>query len=163
MEQELLNTFADDGEVYFRFEIQDQGLANKLSSIVDIDKVDANSVYAYANKESFDTFLSLNIPYRIITETPVDEALFKMAENIRSDEITAWDFYPTYEAAHIDMMDQFQRPTDICHVFSIGKSGGPRIKNGKLSRSSISGRPNHSFYTQVQCMAMSWQVMFCRG
>jgi len=131
---EISQFFDDGGEIHFRFQIEDRELLNKLSSMIDIDNVTGNDVFAYANESGFGQFLKLNIAYQIIIDPEVDELIFNMLQHVDTDEITAWDFYPTYEA-YLDMMNQFQKDyPNLCEVFSIGQSvNGRELMVAKIS------------------------------
>jgi len=120
--QDLAQVFEEIGEIHFRFNIEDSKQIIVLSSIIDIDNVIDNEVFAYANQQEFAKFLALGLPYQIIPEPVVIESDFRMLDHVNMDEITDWDFYPTYEA-YVEMMEQFAVDyPDICQVFSIGKS-----------------------------------------
>jgi len=124
------------GEIHFSFQLDDRELLPLISKIVDIDHVTDNTGFAYANEEQFSKFLSLGLPYRILIDPPVNPSDFKILDQVNVDEITAWDFYPTYEA-YLDMMDQFAVDyPDICQVFSIGESEeGRKLMMAKISDS----------------------------
>ena len=120
--QDLAQVFEEIGEIHFRFNVKDGKQIVVLSSIIDIDNVIGSEVFAYANQQEFAEFLALDLPYQIIPEPLVDENDFRMLDHVNMDEITDWDFYPTYEA-YVEIMEQFAADyPDICQVFSIGKS-----------------------------------------
>ncbi|MCD4698201.1 MAG: hypothetical protein K8S16_18405 [Bacteroidales bacterium] len=118
---QIFNQYKNGGEVYFRFQ-QDNNLLTKLSDVVSIDgATNSNWVYAYANQKQFTRFVEIGIEFEMLQHpgtliTPV----LKNIVNIK--DIEEWDFYPTYEA-YIDLMYQFESNyPGLCTVFSIGQS-----------------------------------------
>ncbi|MCF8378315.1 MAG: hypothetical protein K9H49_01985 [Bacteroidales bacterium] len=114
-------SFKNGGEVYFRFKTNLQNLS-KINAIISIDRVGTDEwVYAYANKNQFDTFNKLNIKKELLQHpgTLIDPVLKK---SVNTKEMDDWDFYPTYDA-YIDIMQQFEiEYPNLCTVFSIGQS-----------------------------------------
>jgi PKD repeat protein len=131
---ELAQLINETGEVHFRFSVEDPNQIGKLSSIIEIDNVVGNEVFAYAKPQAFAKFLTFGFPYQIIIDPLVNESDFNMLAHVNMDEITDWDFYPTYEA-YIEMMEQFAVDyPEICQVFSIGKSvDGRDLMMAKIS------------------------------
>lgn len=113
------------GEVYFSFQILDKVDLQKTSSIISIDNIKDNTVFAYANVNEFNSFLDLGIKYNVLIE-PSLQIHPKMLDDINSKQVNDWDFYPTYEA-YEDLMYQFESDyPDICKVFSIGQTNDGR-------------------------------------
>lgn len=54
---------AEKNEFYFVFERPDGEVMKEMGSFLSIDDVTADSVFAYANKNAFETFLGYNIPF----------------------------------------------------------------------------------------------------
>jgi hypothetical protein len=123
----------DRGEVYFSFQIEDRDLIHEFSSIISIDKIEENTVFAYANKTGFDAFCERGFSYKVLTE-PSLLIYPNMLEDITTKQIKDWDFYPTYEA-YVAMMYQFEADyPEICDVFSIGQSNeGRELLVAKIS------------------------------
>jgi hypothetical protein len=98
----------DRSEVYFRF--QPQQSLNELSLMLSLDYFDDSSgyLYSYANERSFRAFLELGLEYELITPPGLqyDKTDFNMLSTVDVQNITSWDFYPTYEA-YESMMEQF--------------------------------------------------------
>ncbi len=121
-QQEIITSlFKDRGELYFKFNISDTKELAVLSNMISIDEINADEIYAYANKNEFSDFLELDFDYTALTP-PSILIIPEMKNSVNLKEIEDWDFYPTYEA-YIDMMYQFQ--TDypgLCEVISIGQS-----------------------------------------
>ncbi len=129
-----IEAFNKTGELHFRFQLEDRELISKLSSVISIDDVKGNEVFAYANELEFVRFLDFGLPFEIIVGPDMNEDDFRMLHNINIDEITSWDFYPTYQA-YLDMMAQFAEDyPDLCQVFSIGQSvNGRELMMAKIS------------------------------
>lgn len=106
------------GEVYFKFEVFDKASINEISSIISIDNVKDFEVFAYANKEEFDNFLKLNIPYWVLPH-PGDVNFDLRMRNL-PDEIMEWDVYPTYDG-YVAMMNQFAATyPNLCRIVNAG-------------------------------------------
>jgi hypothetical protein len=84
------------GEVYFSFEVFDKARLNELSKIISIDNFDGTTAYAYANKNEFDAFYALNIPFKVLPHP--GDVNFDLNMKSNPAEIMEWDAYPTYEA-----------------------------------------------------------------
>jgi hypothetical protein len=83
------------GELYFSF-IKPKNISlDILSSIISIDKIDANNrVFAYANQQEFHRFLTFRIDYQIEKESYLKISP-QMATSV-SAFVQTWDAYPTY-------------------------------------------------------------------
>jgi hypothetical protein len=96
-------------EVYFRF--QPVQTLDDYSLILSLDYYDSESgyVYSYANERSFRIFLNLGLDYELVTPPGLwyDKSNFNMLSSVDVENITSWDFYPTYEA-YESMMEQFE-------------------------------------------------------
>ncbi|MBU2650632.1 MAG: carboxypeptidase regulatory-like domain-containing protein [Bacteroidetes bacterium] len=111
-------------EVFFSFNLQDNEEITILSKTVSIDRFfpETGQGQAYANKQEWNAFLGLDIPYKIETPPSMQVKDLKMKDNVNIREISDWNFYPTYDA-YIDIMEQFATDfPEICEVFSIGTS-----------------------------------------
>lgn len=101
----------DRGEVYFRFVVDDHQMLGQYSSVLSLDHFDPISgfAYAYANREGFQSFLEFNTAYEILTAPSLTTAKnqINMVASVEVDNISSWNFYPTYEA-YESMMLQFE-------------------------------------------------------
>ncbi|MFN2395174.1 MAG: M14 family zinc carboxypeptidase [Bacteroidales bacterium] len=99
----------DRSEVYFKF-LPEQSL-NKISSMLYIDYFDQDTgyIYSYANESSFNAFLELDIEYELVTPPGLkyNKNSYNMLSSVDVENISSWDFYPTYEA-YESMMQQFE-------------------------------------------------------
>ncbi len=127
------------GEIYFRFISNSKDLINQLSLVISIDNVIPYTigfeVFAYANDEEFENFLSYNIPFEVLTH-PSDLFSVRMSDNL--NEIRGWDTYPTYDA-YVNMMYQFQTNyPNLCKIIDAGNT----VQNRKILFAVISDSVN---------------------
>ena len=84
------------GELYFSFDKPKTVSLDILSSIISIDKIDANNrVFAYANQQEYQRFLTFRIDYQIEKESYLKISP-QMATSV-SALMQSWDAYPTYD------------------------------------------------------------------
>ncbi len=123
--------FAENVEVYFKFEINYLSQINELTRIISIDNVNGLTVYAYANETEYNNFLKLNISYEILPK-PGELIIPKMSDDPR--EISDWDTYPTYDA-YVQMMNDFATNfPSICKLVDAGTTvQGRKILFVKIS------------------------------
>ncbi|GAB4320904.1 MAG: hypothetical protein Kow00127_13230 [Bacteroidales bacterium] len=108
-------------EIIIQFDNPGRESLGELSRIVSIDRVDEQSVVAWVNKKELIDFLKLDIPFTVQEPVRLPEPV-EMWEGGPVDQITDWDFYPTYEG-YVDMMQQFANDyPDLVEVFSIGQT-----------------------------------------
>jgi len=112
------------GEVYFKFQNtfkSDRSLLNKMSSIISIDRVDDENVFAYANKIEFTRFLDYEISFDVL-QAPSMQRIPRMLDARNATGTDDWDYYPTYDA-YLDMMNQFVIDyPELCELVNIGQS-----------------------------------------
>jgi len=121
------------GEVCFNFYVSSMTEIDNLSKIISIDKVDGNKVFAYANKEEFNEFLSHNLYY----EVAVPPGLLTTVKcSDYSDQKIPYDWteYPTY-TAYLEIMDNFGSTyPDICKIYEFGTSNnGKKLLCARIS------------------------------
>lgn len=137
--------FSTKGEIYFTFLKGNHDLAN-LSRIISIDRVQGESIFAYANRREFAEFLKHENNFVILPHPGDLLPEVKMLDQVNTKEAKDWDFYPTYNA-YIDMMYQFQANyPDLCQVFSIGQSvQGRQLMMAKISKNVSIREPEPQF------------------
>ena len=111
--------FDSRGEVYFKITDCPGNRINYISSIISIDKLLNNQVFAYANENQFREFLKLNIIFEILKPPSFVEHV-KMAANTMS--VFNWDSYPTYQQYTEMMYDFALNFPSICKIYDIGQS-----------------------------------------
>jgi len=127
----LSGYFDQKGEVYFKFKLDSKMILNELSTVISIDDVRDDFVYAYANEKEFNSFLKHGIAYSILKH-PGDVDNVSMSSSI--EEIKSWNTYPTYDA-YVQMMYQFQTQyPDLCKIVDAGTTvQGRKILFAKIS------------------------------
>lgn len=121
----LDSLFKERGEVYFTFNTQDRDEIGYLTKIISIDNVKNKTVFAYANKDEFSSFLQLQIPYRILPAPGLslsrEELDFRAPKN-GDNPATTWNYYPNY-SEYLDFMTGFATAhPDICRLDTVGTS-----------------------------------------
>ena len=81
-------------QYYFRFELLNKTELQNLSTVISIDKVKGNWVYAYANDQEWANFTALGYATQLLP-APSSEFPAIMSSNQR--ELRAWDAYPSYD------------------------------------------------------------------
>jgi len=121
-------------EVTFYFYVNSMLEIQAFSDVISIDRVDGNRVFAYANTEEFNRFLTYNLPYEVTVppglQTQVECSDLKRTSDGRYD----WTKYFTY-SAYVTMMGKFE--TDypaICKKYEIGTTvNGKKLLGVKIS------------------------------
>ena len=103
-------------EVYFSFQHTDHAQLSALTQKFSIDKVQGNTVFAYASKKEFADFLALGYSYEVLT-APSELVPVQMTSNPR--QVLAWDSYPTYPAYEALMLQFSTEHPDICKLITI--------------------------------------------
>jgi hypothetical protein len=126
--EDIINlVFQNEGEKFFRFQVENKSDISGLSRIISIDKVGKDGyVYAYANRKEFSGFLDQGIPYEVLRHPGIFEGYLNMKDKVDIRDILEWDFYPTYDA-YVDMMHQFaEQYPELCQVTSFGTTNQGR-------------------------------------
>ena len=111
--------FSENPEAYFKFNITNQDEVRNLTKIISIDKIEDNTVYAYANQKEFSEFAKLGYDYNLLTR-PSLQYNFEMSSS--PEAISAWNVYPTYDA-YVSMMYQFQSDyPGLCRIVDAGST-----------------------------------------
>ena len=143
-EQEIIE---QRGELYFSFDLSNSYSLQTLSSIISIDKIENNQVYAYANTNEFYRFKELNISYQI----EIEEYLLSppiMASSM-AFFMQSWDAYPTYSQYDSLMHKLANDYPDLCHYHNLGTlASGRKILALQLGDSvNVKQRQVRLFYT----------------
>ena len=123
--------FQNNIEVYFSFEVSSRDVIQELTNVISIDNVDGTTVYAYANENEYNEFLSYNLTHTIFPK-PGELIIPEMSDNI--DDITDWNVYPTYDA-YVSMMNLYAANyPSICKLIDAGNTvQGRKILLVKIS------------------------------
>jgi hypothetical protein len=119
----LDSLFSSRGEVYFKCRLLDKEEIHYLTRIISVDNVKGREVYAYANRREFEELLK----YRTdITLLPHPGSLLTAAgvnpngNGDRFSNLTAWDFYPSYEQYIGYMTDFASAHPGLCKLDTVG-------------------------------------------
>ncbi len=126
---------AQQSERYFRFvEPSKETINTKITRIISIDRVKADTVWAYANEEEFARFSELGYKVELLTPPSLlPGKVINMATTI--GQMASWDRYPTYPV-YRELMKKFEQDyPQLCKLDSIGTTVGGR----KLYVLKISG------------------------
>jgi hypothetical protein len=136
------------GEVYFSFCKQSPQAMKRLTRIISLDRVMADTVYAYANINGFSRFLDADIDYTVLPP-PAKQYNVKTGSRFKSDG--AWNFYPTYPE-YVNIMESFVDSfPELCVLDTIGYS----VNKRKILFLKISGNAEQGHKTKPKFMYSS--------
>jgi len=135
---------------HFWFIEPDKRVVNTvLTNIISIDRVDNDTIYAYANDKELAQFEKLGYKYTIIPDLISNSKTITMATTVA--QMTTWDRYPTYEVYRA-MMKKFEQDYPLlCKLDSIGATpNGHKIYVVKISNNVSVEEPEvEVFYTST--------------
>jgi hypothetical protein len=118
-------------ETYLRLTVRSKAEIGKLTRIISIDNVVADTVFAYAQPRQLANLSAAGYSYTVLPSLS-SLAHPKMAP---STAAYAWDSYPTYDQ-YVAMMQQYAiNYPALCHLDTIGTTANGRL----LLMASISG------------------------
>ena len=107
------------GEVYFSFIPTTDISIEEITSIISIDKIDANNrIYAYANHQAFLDFSKLRIAFQIEQEAYLLYSP-QMAPSVAAF-MQNWDSYPTYDQYDSLMHKLASDYPSLCRLHNLG-------------------------------------------
>jgi len=115
--QEKLST---RGEIYFTFPEADYETMMTLNRQLSIDDFKAGIVYAYANPQEFDNFLTYGIEFTPVYDYYNSTKALTMATTVA--EMAGWDRYPTHAVYEEMMQDFVDNYPGLCRLDTIGFS-----------------------------------------
>ena len=118
-------------QYYFRFELQNKAELQNLSSVISIDNIRGNWVYAYANDTEWEAFGKLGYRTQLLP-SPASEYPATVARS--QSEMRSWDAYPTYDA-YVAMMNSFATSyPGLCQIVNVGTTvNGRQLIFAKIS------------------------------
>lgn len=124
--QKAKDYLEDRGEVRFSFVIDDLDKTKKIGSLISIDNIKGNRIFAYANKKEFNNFLKFGYDFKTLPPAGQDGSkVINMANTVA--EMANWDRYPTY-SVYLQMMQNFANDfPNLCQLDTIGYSVENRI------------------------------------
>lgn len=111
------------GEVYFSFKLPqniETGTIGKLISIQNIDS--ENRIWAFANRQGFERFAQLHIPYHL-ENAPSLVSGIDMAPDL-SAFMQSWNYYPTYAQYDSLMRELANDYPALCRLHDLGTTAG---------------------------------------
>jgi hypothetical protein len=119
-----------NGEVYFKFRMNEKNLVDSISQFISIDNYKDGEVYAFANRDQFPRFLSLQIEYVLLPPpnslvTPEELNMGDLKKN--NMNMTIWNAYPTYPQYLSYMYGFASSFPAICHLDTIGTTVQGRL------------------------------------
>ena len=130
------------GELYFSFRLVPAARSGEVCNTVSVDRVIEGRIFAYANRRQFEKFLTLNIPFEVLT--PPSERAF-LNERSRVFGPGAWNEYPAF-GEYVDMMHGFASDhPGICRLDTIGFS----VLGRAILAVRISGNPQGDQFRPV--------------
>ena len=147
-QQELNQLMQDRNEYYFSFELNGNDDLATIARTVSVDRVDGNTVIAYANNKEFSNFKKLGYEVNLMTPPSMLEevAMWDGSNRAAYD----WDSYPTYEA-YENMMYAFQTDhPDKCEIIELGTLPSNRkILIAHINNGSGAGKPKFLYTSTI--------------
>jgi len=118
-------------QYYFKFELLDKSQLKNIGSIVSIDNVKGNWVYAYANDDEWKAFQELGYKTRLL---PSPASLLNPVMSTSVAQTRLWDSYPTYET-YVSTMNAFAAAyPNLCQIVEVGTTvAGRKILMARIS------------------------------
>jgi hypothetical protein len=140
---------SERGEVIFRFAIAPWMNMDNLTRRFSIDNIRNDSVTAYANREEFEYFLSLKVPFRVLQPPSPGN---KPAPILKQASVDWRNHYPSYPE-YIQLMEDFASDyPDICRLSEYGAS----VKGRKLMVLKITDQPDMAEHEPVVFLSSSF-------
>lgn len=109
--------FKERPEICFAFKVADKAAMNALTKMISIDQVYGDSIFAYANRMEFSTFLTTGIPY-VLKPAPSTLSYIEMHDPQKKASYN-WDTYLTYEQFEQTIDTLSKNYSSICRVDTI--------------------------------------------
>ncbi|MFO7851891.1 MAG: M14 family zinc carboxypeptidase [Bacteroidota bacterium] len=122
-EEQLYEQVSKYGQVEVTFKYPGFNALTEIGRFISVSNVKDNVVYCVLSEKDIETFLSLNLHYKIIKE--------KESKSIESalsvEEAMNWDLYPTYQQYDTIVHKLAEENPLICRVDTIGESVEGRL------------------------------------
>lgn len=135
-------------EYYFSFNLNGNDDLNTIAHTVSVDRVDGNTVIAYANNDEFNKFQKLGYEVTLLTPPSMAEKVAMWDGSNRAEY--DWDSYPTYQA-YEDMMFQFATDhPDKCEIITLGTLPSNRkIMIAHINNGTSEGKPKFLYSSTI--------------
>lgn len=147
----FISAKSQQNEFFFRFIESDKNIINTvLTRIISIDRINHDTIFAYANGDELKRFEKLGYKYLLLPHpSTLNTKVITMATTI--EEMANWDRYPTY-GVYRAMMKKFEHDyPSICKLDSIGTTtNGHKLYVVKISNNVAIEEPEFEvFYTST--------------
>lgn len=147
----IISLFTNGQEHYFRFIEPNKNVINgTITKIISIDKIKADTIYAYANNQELESFQKLGYKIEFLQAPSISASkVVNMATDI--SQMSNWDRYPTYEVYRA-MMKKFEQDfPNLCKLDTIGTTAeGRKLYVLKISDNATTNEPEPEvFYTST--------------
>ncbi|HCY00049.1 MAG TPA: hypothetical protein DG754_07905, partial [Bacteroidales bacterium] len=133
-------------EYYFKISESDKEIVNtKVTRAVSIDRVEGDTIFAYANQKEFESLKALGYLPELL-ENPTQAVRNRgMATTVA--QMGNWDLYPTYEV-YRSMMKKFEQDyPGLCKLDSIGTTvQGRKLYVVKISDNVLANEAEPEFF-----------------
>ena len=147
-QQELNQLMQERNEYYFSFVLNGNDDLQQIAHTISVDRVDGNTVTAYANNNEFSNFKKLGYDINLMTPPSMREevAMWDGSNRAQYD----WDAYPTY-SAYESMMFQFATDhPDKCEIITLGTLPSQRkILVAHINNGSGEGKPKFLYTSTI--------------
>ena len=147
-ETNLNQLMQDRNEYYFSFNLNGNDDLATIAHTISVDRVDGNTVIAYANNKEFNNFQKLGYQVTLLTPPSMIEKATMWDGNNREEY--DWDAYPTYEA-YESMMFQFATDhPDKCEIITLGTLPSNRkIMIAHINNGTGTGKPKFLYTSTI--------------
>lgn len=158
---DLQKIMQNRNEFYFSFEIDELQELGKIANSISIDKLDGNTVVAYANHKQYEKFLSLGYETTLLTPPSMleEHAMYDGRTRAEYD----WDEYPTYEA-YVAMMEEFAAEyPDKCTLIELGTlNSGRKVLLVRINNGVTEGKPKFLYGSTIHGDETTGYIMMLR-
>lgn len=147
-QQELNQLMQQRNEYYFTFELNGNDNLQAIAHTISVDRVDGNTVVAYANNNEFSQFQKLGYEVTLMTPPSMLEEVAMWDGSNRAEY--DWDSYPTY-SAYEDMMYAFHtNHPDKCEIIELGTLPSNRkILIAHINNGDGTGKPKFLYTSTI--------------
>ena len=160
-QQELQQLMQQRNEYYFTFTLNGNDDLKTIAHTISVDRIDGNTVVAYANNKAFSDFTQLGYEVTLLTPPSMQEKVEMWDGSNRA--AYDWDSYPTYQA-YEDMMFQFATDhPDKCEIITLGTlPSGRKIMIAHLNNGTGEGKPKFLYTSTIHGDETTGWIMMLR-
>ena len=160
-QQELNQLMQQRNEYYFTFNLNGNDDLKAIAHTISVDRVDGNTVTAYANNNNFAKFQQYGYEVTLLTPPSLLEKAAMWDGNNRAEY--DWDSYPTY-SAYENMMFQFATDhPDKCEIITLGTlPSGRKILIAHINNGESAGKPKFLYTSTIHGDEVIGWIMMLR-